>query len=140
MTPSFYYCSVIWVPNANEFLEDGGSPELKNNFSKKIFYNHKKILLKSSFDHKKIFLRNHSQAQDSLWKSYQDSWRTLYILTNDLWTFQDPYQVSFEKFNINDSQFGMNHLNKKKKLPESVPRLLVPVWCLELKNFFHLWL
>ena len=43
------------MPNANEFLEDGGSPELKNNFSKKIFYNHKKILLKSSFDHKKIF-------------------------------------------------------------------------------------
>ena len=79
MTPSFYYCSVIWVPNANEFLEDGGSPELKNNFSKKIFYNHKKILLKSSFDHKKIFLRNHSRAQDSLWNSYQDSWRTLYV-------------------------------------------------------------
>ena len=82
MTPSFYYCSVIWVPNANEFLEDGGSPELKNNFSKKIFYNHKKILLKSSFDHKKIFLRNHSQAQDSLWKYYQDIQRTLYTQAN----------------------------------------------------------
>ena len=63
MTPSFYYCS---VPNANEFLEDGGSPELKNNFSKKIFYNHKKILVKSSYDYKIFFLRNHSQAQDSL--------------------------------------------------------------------------
>ena len=51
MTPSFYYCYVMWVPNGNEFLEGEGSPELKYDSSKNVFYNHKKISLKSSFDH-----------------------------------------------------------------------------------------
>ena len=51
MTPSFYYYYVIWVPNGNEFLEGEGSPELKYDSSKKVFYNHKKVSLKSSFDH-----------------------------------------------------------------------------------------
>ena len=55
MTPSFYYCYVIWVPNGNEFLEGEGSPELKYDSSKKVFYNHKKISQKSSFDHQILF-------------------------------------------------------------------------------------
>ena len=39
------------MPNGNEFLEGEGSPELKYDSSKKVFYNHKKISLKSSFNH-----------------------------------------------------------------------------------------
>ena len=51
MTLSFYYGYVKWVPNGNEFLEGEGSPKLKYDSSKKVFHNHKKISLKSSFDH-----------------------------------------------------------------------------------------
>ena len=51
MTPSFNYYYVIWVPNGNEFLEAEDSPELRYESSKKVFYNHKKMSLKSSFDH-----------------------------------------------------------------------------------------
>ena len=36
-----------------------GCPGLESDFSKKIFYNHKKILLKSSYDYKIFFLRNY---------------------------------------------------------------------------------
>ena len=38
MTPSFYYCYVIWVPNGNEFSEGEGSPELKYDSSKKKYF------------------------------------------------------------------------------------------------------
>ena len=43
MTLSIYYCTVIRVPNADEFLKGQGSPELENQFSKKIFDSHNKI-------------------------------------------------------------------------------------------------
>ena len=35
-------------------------------------------------------MRDHSQAQDSLWKSYQDFWRTLYTFYHRLW-FSDNF-------------------------------------------------
>ena len=60
--PSFYNKILIRVPNAFEFYQSGGYPRFKNDSSKRMFYKHKKIQLKSSFQHKTKFLLGHPEA------------------------------------------------------------------------------